>query len=50
MLPTQNLGIEVAIPLSWYSLCVRLSTDLDSLAIDEGNVLWNEGVVERIEV
>lgn len=50
MLPTQNFGIEVAVALGWDRLCVCLSPDLDALAIDEGNVLGNERIVERVQV
>lgn len=50
MLSTQHLGIEVAIPFCGDGLCVCLTADLDALAIGEGNVFGNEGVVEGVEV
>lgn len=31
-------------------LCVGLTADLDSLVVEEIDVLWHERVVERVEV
>ena len=50
MLPAENLGVEVPIALCGDGLCVCLAADLDALAIGEGNVFGNEGVVEGVEV
>lgn len=50
VLPAKDFGVEVAISFCWDSLCIGLSTDLDTLVVDKGDVFWDEGIVERIEV
>ena len=50
MLPTENLGIEVAIALCWDSLRVGLAADLDALVVDERDVFGDERVVECLEL
>ena len=50
MLPTEDLRVEVAISFSWDSLCIGLSTDLDTLVVDERDVFGGDGVVECLEI
>lgn len=50
MLSAQDFRVEVAVSLRWNCLGVRLPTDLYTLATDEGDVLGDKRVIERVEV
>jgi hypothetical protein len=50
MLSAEDLGVKVAVSLSWSSLCVCLSSDFDALVVKERYVFWNKGVIKWVEV
>jgi hypothetical protein len=50
MLSAEHLRVKEAVALSRDGLHVGLATEFDALAAGEGDVLWGEGVVERVKV
>ena len=50
MLSTKNFGIKVAVSFGGNCLRVCLSTDLYALIIDEGYMLRNKRIVERVKI
>jgi hypothetical protein len=50
VLPTQDLGVEIAIILSGDGASVCLATDLDTLVVGEVDVLYEGVCVEWVEV
>ena len=50
MLSAEDLGVKVTVSLCGDGLDVGLSTDFDMLVVLKEDVLWNEGIVEGVEV
>lgn len=50
VLSTENLGVEKSVALARDALRVGLSTNFDAGAAGERNLLWNECVIEGVEV
>jgi hypothetical protein len=50
MMLTQYFGVEVTVALRRNSRFVNISSDFYTISIKKSDVLWDERIVQRVEV